>query len=115
MKYILTENIEINVWELLIKLHVNFNAVISWCIESHLNSKLKEKLSVFKLKAIRRLTKDDEQFIKQLSDILNKVFYKGSELDQMMEKLNDFRKLAAKEDNIFKGSEGNKGYNLLDN
>lgn len=60
------------------------------------------------MKAIRRLTKDDEQFLKQLSDILNKVFYKGSELDQLMEKLNDFRKLAAKEENILRGSEGKK-------
>lgn len=60
------------------------------------------------MKAIRRLTKDDEQFLKQLSDILNKVFYKGSELDQMMEKLNDFRKLATKEENILRGSEGKK-------
>lgn len=67
------------------------------------------------MKAIRRLTKDDEQFLQQLSDILNKVFYKGSELDQMMEKLNDFRKLAAKEENILRGSEGKKGYNLLNN
>lgn len=73
-----------------------------------------EKVSTFKLKAIRRLTADDEQFIKQLSDILNKVFYKGSELEQMMENLNDFRKLAAKE-NILRGSEGKKGYNLPDN
>lgn len=61
------------------------------------------------MKAIRRLTKDDDQFLKQLNDILNKVFYKGSELDQMMEKLNDFRKLAAKEENILRGSEGKKG------
>lgn len=79
------------------------------------NSNFNEKLSTLKLKAIRRLTADDEQFIKQLSDILNKVFYKGSELDQMMEKLNDFRKLAAKEENILRDSEGKKRYNLPDN
>lgn len=72
------------------------------------NPKYNEKVCTFKLKAIRRLTKDDEQFLQQLSDILNKVFYKGSELDQMMEKLNDFRKLAAKEENILRGSEGKK-------
>lgn len=65
------------------------------------------------MKAIRRLTKDDDQFLKQLNDILNKVFYKGSELDQMMEKLNDFRKLAAKEENILRGSEGKKGCNYM--
>lgn len=65
------------------------------------------------MKAIRRLTKDDEQFLKQLSDILNKVFYKGSELDQMMEKLNDFRKLAAKEENILRGSEGKKKKDIV--
>lgn len=51
---------------------------------------------------IRRITADDETMLKQLSDKLTKVFYKGPELRNMMETLDSFKRLAAKEEQQLK-------------
>lgn len=41
--------------------------------------------------------------MKQISDILNKVFCKGREMDSMMEKLSELRGLVSKEEDFLKG------------
>lgn len=40
--------------------------------------------------------------MKQISDILNKVFCKGREMDSMMEKLSELRGLVSKEEDFLK-------------
>lgn len=44
--------------------------------------------------------------LKQLSDKLTKVFYQGPELRNMMETLDNFRSLAAKEEQQLKENDG---------
>lgn len=50
--------------------------------------------------AIRRLSGDDVKLIKETCDILNKVFVKGNDLNQMMEKLETFKKEQRKIDEL---------------
>lgn len=51
--------------------------------------------------------------LKQLSDKLTKVFYQGPELRNMMETLDSFKRLAAKEEQQLKENDGK--VNLKDN
>lgn len=44
--------------------------------------------------AIQRLSGNDDQFIIQICDVLNKVFTKGKEIDEMKQKIKDFREQA---------------------
>lgn len=44
------------------------------------------------LQAIKRLSKDDVKLIEETCDILNRVFTKGKDLENMMEKLKDYKK-----------------------
>lgn len=60
----------------------------------------------YSFKAIRRLTKDDVKLMKRICQILNKVFCTGSEMQKMMERLNDFKKLATKEEEFLKEYQG---------
>lgn len=60
----------------------------------------------FYLKAIRRITADDEKMLKQLSDKLNNVFYKGPELKNMMETIDNFRRSATREEELLKENDG---------
>lgn len=51
--------------------------------------------------------------LKQLSDKLTKVFYQGPELKNMMETLDDFRRLAAKEEQQLKENDGKVKDNVM--
>lgn len=51
--------------------------------------------------------------LKQLSDKLTKVFYQGHELKNMMETLDDFRRLAAKEEQQLKENDGKIKDNVM--
>ena len=44
--------------------------------------------------AIQRLSGNDERFIIQICDVLNKVFSKGREIEEMKQKIKDFREKA---------------------
>lgn len=44
--------------------------------------------------------------LKQLSDKLNNVFYKGPELKNMMETLDNFRRSATREEELLKENDG---------
>ena len=43
---------------------------------------------------IQRLSGNDERFIVQICDVLNKVFSKGREIEDMKQKIKDFREKA---------------------
>lgn len=58
------------------------------------------------IQAIRRLTADDEQLIKKICEIMNKVFCKGKDMEKMMEDLKDFRKLTAEQEELLKEYKG---------
>lgn len=68
-------------------------------------------VSIFQ--AIRRLTADDEQLIKKICEIMNKVFCKGKEMEKMMEDLKDFRKLTTEQEKLLKDYEGINYYKQI--
>lgn len=55
--------------------------------------------------AIQRLTGYDGQVIQSICTIMNRLFCKGQEFDEMMEELKRFRETAKRED-IFRENEG---------
>lgn len=60
---------------------------------------------LFWFQAIQRLTDYDGQVIQRICTILNQLFCKGQEFDEMMEELKRFRETAKRED-IFRENEG---------
>lgn len=55
---------------------------------------LKLYFSLYPLKAIRRLSWDDQNLIDEISTVLNKVFIDGFEVDKMMEEINSLHEEA---------------------
>lgn len=60
------------------------------------------------MQAVQRLTAYDEQLIKKICGILNKLYRKGKELEKMTEDIKIFKEKAIKEENTLRKTKGKR-------
>lgn len=60
------------------------------------------------MQAVQRLTAYDEQLIKKICGILNKLYRKGKELEKMTANIKIFKEKPIKEENTLRKTEGKR-------